>query len=183
MFFTKSVLSLTRKFADLMKTKSIVLDRRQIEQKTERIAFEILENTFDSPKIYVGGISGFGFVFAQRLVKKLQNISGQEIRLFEITVNKEAPSKSSIALSIDENELNGATVILVDDVINSGRTLIYAVAKLLDHEVHVLKVATLVNRTHRRYPVHADFVGLNIATTLKDHIMVSLGDEEMAYLE
>jgi pyrimidine operon attenuation protein / uracil phosphoribosyltransferase len=166
-----------------MKTKSIVLDRRQIEQKTERIAFEIVENTFETARIYVGGISGNGYLFADRLVKQLAKISKQEVRLFEITVNKEAPSKSSIVLSIPENELNGATVILVDDVINSGRTLIYAVGKLLDHEVHVLKVAALVNRTHRRYPVHADFVGLDIATTLKDHIMVSLGAEEMAYLE
>lgn len=166
-----------------MKSNSIVLDRRQIAQKTERIAFEIYENTFDSPKIYIGGITGNGFFFAERLVKKLNEISKQEVRLFEITVNKDAPTKNSITLSIPENELNGATVILVDDVINSGRTLIHAVGKLLNNDVHVLKVATLVNRTHRRYPVHADFVGLNIATTLKDHIMVSLGDEEMAYLE
>ncbi|MBI3135585.1 MAG: phosphoribosyltransferase [Bacteroidetes bacterium] len=166
-----------------MKTKSIVLDRRQIEQKTERIAFEIIENTFETPVIYVGGISGNGFLFAERLVKQLAKITKQEVRLFEITVNKDAPAKSSVSLSIEAKELNGATVILVDDVINSGRTLIYAVGKLMDHEVHVLKVATLVNRTHRRYPVHADFVGLNIATTLKDNIMVSLGTEEMAYLE
>lgn len=165
-----------------MKSKSVVLDRRQIEQKTERIAFEIMENTFENPKIYVGGITGNGFSFAERLVTKLKEISKQDVRLFEVTVNKEDPSKSSVALSIHENELNGATVILVDDVINSGRTLIYAVKKLLDHEVHILKIATLVNRTHRRYPVHADFVGLNIATTLKDTIMVSLGEEEMAYL-
>lgn len=166
-----------------MKTKSIVLDRRQIAQKTERIAFEIMENTFETPKIYVGGITGNGFLFAERLVKTLNEISSQEIRLFEVTVDKEAPAKRQVSLSIPENELNSATVILVDDVINSGRTLIYAVKKLLDHEVQILKVATLVNRTHRRYPVHADFVGLNIATTLKDTIMVSLGEEEMAYLE
>ncbi len=178
----KSIVSLATKNQIRMKTKSIVLDRRQIEQKTERIAFEIMENTFENPKIYVGGITGNGFFFAERLVKKLNEISKQEVRLFEITVSKEAPAKSSIVLSIPEQELNGATVILVDDVINSGRTLIYAVGKLMDHEVHVLKVATLVNRTHRRYPVHADFVGLNIATTLKDNIMVSLGEEEMAYL-
>jgi pyrimidine operon attenuation protein/uracil phosphoribosyltransferase len=165
-----------------MKSKSIVLDRRQIEQKTERIAFEIMENSFENPIIYIGGISGNGFPFAERLVKKLNEISDQQIRLFEISLNKENPATSPIKLSIPEKELNAAYVVLVDDVINSGRTLIYAVKKLLDHEVHVLKVATLVNRTHRRYPVHADYVGLNISTTLKDTIMVSLGAEEMAYL-
>lgn len=165
-----------------MPNKSIVLDRRQINQKIERIAFEIMENSFETPVIYIGGISGNGFPFAERLVKKLNEISDQEIRLFEISLNKEKPASSPVTLSIPEKELNGAYVVLVDDVINSGRTLIYAVKKLLDHEVHVLKVATLVNRTHRRYPVHADYVGLNISTTLKDTIMVSLGEEEMAYL-
>jgi len=72
--------------------------------------------------------------------------------------------------------------VVIDDVINSGRTMIHAVRRLLENKINVLKVATLVNRTHRRYPVQADFVGLNISTTLKDNIIVELGGEEQAYL-
>lgn len=165
-----------------MKSKSIVLNKIQIAQKTERIAFEIIENTFEEKTIYIGGIDGFGFSFAERLTEAIKKNSSQEVRLFKVSINKENPNATPISISIPENELNEATVILVDDVINSGRTLIYAVKKLLEHNLHVLKVATLVNRTHRRFPVHADFVGLNIATTLKDTIMVSLEGEEMAYL-
>lgn len=165
-----------------MKSKSIVLNKTQIAQKTERIAFEIVENTFENDVIYIGGIDGFGFSFAERLTESLKKISKQQVRLFKVVVNKENPNASPILISIPENELDNATVILVDDVINSGRTLIYAVKKLLEHNLQTLKIACLVNRTHRRFPVHADFVGLHIATTLKDNIMVSLGDEEMAYL-
>lgn len=165
-----------------MDAKSIVLTKSQIIQKTERIAFEILENTFEQKKIFIGGIDGNGYVFAERLVEQLKLHSKQEIELFKITVNKENPLETEIQFSINAENLSNATVILVDDVINSGRTLIYAVRELLSTNLMSLKVATLVNRTHRRFPVQADFVGVNISTTLQDNILVEFGQEEIAYL-
>ncbi len=166
-----------------MNNESIVLDKTQINQKTERIAYQILENSFEEKEIYVGGISGNGFLFAEKLVEVLKSISEQKILLFEITVVKDSPMKKEVKLSIDDNDLSGSTVILVDDVINSGRTMIYAVRRLLENELMKLKVATLVNRTHRRFPVHADFVGMDISTTLQDNITVQFGENEMAYLD
>jgi pyrimidine operon attenuation protein / uracil phosphoribosyltransferase len=166
-----------------MKQHSVVLDKWQIEQKIERIAFEILENTFENKHVFIAGISGNGYLFAERLVKKLGDISKQKFELFEITINKDKPLSTTIQLSLTDEKLKDATVILADDVINSGRTMIHAVRRLLENELAVLKVATLVNRTHRRYPVHADFVGLNIATTLKDNILVQFGENEHAYLD
>ena len=165
-----------------MNSKSIVLDNSQISQKIERIAYEIYENTFEERVLFIGGIAGNGFLFAERLVVELSRISDQEIRLFEINVDKDEPLKNEIRLSIDDTDLTNTTCILVDDVINSGRTMLYAVRKLIENELRVLKVATLVNRTHRRFPVHADFVGLNISTTLKDNIEVELKDENIAFL-
>lgn len=166
-----------------MVEKSIVLNQQQIKQKIERIAFEILENTFEEEEIFVAGISGNGFLLAERIIAKLNQISDQKVRLFEVTVNKDNPLDHEIKLSIDDIDLSDRTVIIFDDVINSGRTMIHAVRRILDNKLNVLKVATLVNRTHRRYPVKADFVGLNIATTLKDNIIVELGENEIAYLE
>jgi pyrimidine operon attenuation protein/uracil phosphoribosyltransferase len=165
-----------------MEAKSIVLNQAQIIQKTERIAFEIIENTFEEPKIYIGGIAGNGFVFAERLVAQLKANSAQEIILFKIEVNKENPLQEAISFSIERDNLHKASVIVVDDVINSGRTLIYAVRELLGINLTALKVATLVNRTHRRFPIRADFVGLHISTTLQDNILVEFGAEEIAYL-
>lgn len=160
----------------------IVLNQAQIIQKTERIAFEILENTFENPKIYIAGIEGNGYLFAERLVEQLNKHSDQEIRLFKIEVNKEKPVNETVNFSVPSDELIGATIILVDDVINSGRTMIYAVKALLENPLNILKVATLVNRTHRRFPVQADFVGVNISTTLQDNIIVELENEAVAYL-
>lgn len=166
-----------------MEEKSVVLRESEIHQKIDRIAFQIYETTFEENIVYVGGISGNGFLLAERLVSRLNEISEQSIRLFQLTIDKDQPLKSQVKLSIADEDLSEATVILVDDVINSGRTMSYAVRKILEYEINVLKIATLVNRTHRRFPVHADFVGMDIASTLKDHIRVELDEKPMAFLE
>lgn len=165
-----------------MNSNSIVLDQDQIRQKTERIALEILENTFEDANLYMAGICGNGQLFAERLITELKKHSQQKINLFEVKVNKKQPLSEPIQFSIDAAELEGQTVILVDDVINSGLTLIHSAAALLTNDLKALKVATLVNRTHRRFPVKADFVGLNVSTTLQDNIIVEFGDREVAYL-
>jgi len=166
--------------------KTEILNQNQISQKTERIAFEIYENFHNESQIFIAGIEGNGFIFAERLIQKLNKISGDDfkdgIRLFSIKINKDNPLDDPIELSIDTNYLNGANIILVDDVINSGRTLIHAVSKLLENKVHNIKTAILVNRTHRRFPISADFVGIDITTTLQDNIRVELKGKEVAYL-
>ena len=162
---------------------SAVLKNDQILQKTKRIAFQIHENTFEEDEIFVGGITGTGFILAQRIVDHLAGLSKQKIVLFEIKVNKKDPLSGRIELSIDDDLIKNSSVIVVDDVINSGRTMIYAVNRILENPVKILKIATLVNRTHRRFPVKADFVGLNISTTLQDSILVELGTENGAYLK
>jgi len=165
-----------------MNENSIVLNQDQIRQKTERIAFEILENTFEEKNLFIAGIAGNGYVFAERITAELKKHSSQNITLFEVTVNKKNPLTDSINYSATSEDLKDATVILVDDVINSGITLIHSVSALLTHNLKALKVATLVNRTHRKFPVKADFVGLNVSTTLQDNIMVEFGEKELAYL-
>jgi pyrimidine operon attenuation protein/uracil phosphoribosyltransferase len=166
--------------------KTIILDSKQIEQKTERIAYEIYENTFDEDILFIGGIKGNGFEFAERLIEKLNKIANgsypKGIRLFEISVNKKSPLSHSIDLSIDNKELENGSIILVDDVINSGSTLIHATSRILQQNVKTIKTAILVNRTHRKYPILADYVGLDVTTTLKDNIFVEFGDKEFAYL-
>jgi pyrimidine operon attenuation protein/uracil phosphoribosyltransferase len=166
-----------------MNAKTTVLNKAQIQQKIERIAFEILENTFEESKIYLAGIDGNGYLFAERLVEQLAKHSDQEIRLIKISIDKDKPLENEVTFSVPNDELREQTVVLVDDVINSGRTLIYAVREILGTPLKQLKVATLVNRTHRRFPVQADFVGVNISTTLMDNINVELGEEDIAFLE
>lgn len=165
---------------------TIILDSRQIEQKTERIAYEIYENSFNEEILFIGGIKGNGFEFAERLIEKLNLIARDSypkgIRLFEISVNKSNPLSHSIDLSLSDEELENSAVILVDDVINSGSTLIHATSRILQQNVKTIKTAILVNRTHRKFPILADYVGLDITTTLQDNIVVEFGDKECAYL-
>lgn len=165
---------------------TIILNASQIVQKTERIAYEIYENTFEEPILFIGGIKGNGFEFAERLVEQLNKIAKDAypngIRLFEVSVNKTDPLQHSIDLSLTDDELTDTAVILVDDVINSGSTLIHATARILQQKVKTIKTAILVNRTHRRFPILADYVGLDITTTLQDNIVVEFGENESAYL-
>ncbi len=166
-----------------MATKSVVLNQQEITQKTERIALEILENYFEEERLYIVGIEGNGFTFAERITDTIKAHSDLDVELLKLTVNKKAPLSTPISCSIDAKKLKSYSAVLVDDVINSGSTLIHAVRFLIMEDVKSLKVATLVNRTHRKFPVQADFVGIDISTTLQDNILVEFGENEVAYLE
>ncbi len=160
-----------------------ILDQRQIEQKINRLAHEILENTFEEGVIFVCGIHGNGFTLAKKLSEIIQANSDLKVVTFEITLNKEEPWSEEIVLSLDKEELKGGYIILADDVLNSGKTMQYALIELLRFPTRAIKTVTLVDRTHRRFPIKADFVGLSLSTTLKERVEVELNDKSSkAYL-
>lgn len=152
---------------------TIVLDDRQINQKLQRIAYEILENNSEDELLYLIGIKGNGFLIAEKLKEILTPITQQEIKVAEVSVNKQEPLAEPIRLSVSNEELKG-TLILIDDVINSGKTMQYALMKLLEQPVKTVKTVSLVDRKHRRYPIRCDYVGLTLSTTLQDRIEVVL---------
>jgi pyrimidine operon attenuation protein/uracil phosphoribosyltransferase len=162
--------------------ETLVLNEKQIEQKTRRIAHQILENSFESKTLFIGGITGNGVRFAQEIIAILTKISPQTIHFFEIKLNKDAPLSEAIVYSTPVNHLDGANIIIVDDVINSGKTMQYAVAKLLENPVRSIKTAVLVDRKHRRYPIKADYVGLTLSTTLQNHVEVAYNPTPKAFL-
>lgn len=150
----------------------VILDHQQIQQKIKRLAHEIIENSFEEQNIWIGGIKGNGSILANEIIREIENNSTQKIDTFEITIDKEEPWKSEARLSVPSEVIKGAFVILVDDVLNSGKTMQYALVKLLEHPTSALKTVSLIDRSHRRYPIKADFVGLSLSTTLKEHIEV-----------
>lgn len=150
----------------------VILDHQQIQQKIKRLAHEIIENSFEEQKILIGGIKGNGSILANEIIQEIQKNSTQRIDTFEITVDKEEPWKSDVQISVAGDAIKGAYVVLVDDVLNSGKTMQYALVKLLEHPTIALKTVSLIDRSHRRYPIKADFVGLSLSTTLKEHIEV-----------
>ena len=110
----------------------IILDHKQIQQKITRLGHQILENCFEEKQIFIGGISGNGFILAQNLSEIIKLHGGLDVVLFEITVNKEEPWSDVITLSIDQSQLKKGYIVLVDDVVNSGKTMQYALMKFLE---------------------------------------------------
>lgn len=160
-----------------------ILSHQEIQQKITRLGYEVLENCFEEPTIFLGGICGNGIVLAEKLKKVIQQESDQNVVLFEIKVNKDEPWKDPVQLSIPQSELKHGYIILVDDVLNSGKTMQYSLVKILEEPTKAIKTVALVDRTHRRYPIKADFVGLSLSTTLKERVEINLNDTNSeAYL-
>ena len=163
--------------------QNIILTHQEIEHKIKRIAYQIYETFVDEEEIVIAGIATNGFVFAKKIVTALQDIAPIKIALCEVNVDKQKP-QSSIITSITKEEYTNKGLILVDDVLNSGTTLIYAVRHFLDVPLTKFKTAVLVDRNHKKYPVKADFKGISLSTSLLEHVSVVFDDngQNSAYL-
>ena len=154
----------------------LILDKKQIQQKTTRIAYQILEDSLDEQEIVIAGIASQGYILAKRLKALLEEISSIKILLIKIEMNK-ASSHLDATTDIDVNECAGKTVILVDDVLNNGRTLAYGLGVFLDLPLKKIRTVVMVDRSHRNFPISSDFTGLELATVLKEHVDVVLNEE------
>jgi len=153
-------------------SKTLILDHDKIIQKVNRIAYQIFEDNYTEKEIIIAGIAPKGYQFAKLLSETLEKISKIKIQLVELKINKDNPIESKIELSINEKDLSDKVIIVVDDVLNSGKTLIYGVNYFLNGPIKKLSTAVLVNRNHRRFPISADYVGTSLSTTLQDHVEV-----------
>jgi pyrimidine operon attenuation protein/uracil phosphoribosyltransferase len=149
-----------------------ILSHIQIKHKIRRIAYQIYETNVSEKKIIIAGIEGGGLNFARKLQAVLQDITTAEIVLCKVMMDKKNPIKSGVSISIPESEYKNKSVVLVDDVLKSGSTLIYGVHHFLKTPLKQLKTAVLVNRNHKRYPVKADFKGISLSTSLQEHVTV-----------
>ena len=165
-------------------SKIEILNAVQIQQKLNRLAYEVYENNFSEKEILIAGIAGNGYMVAKRLEEILKKISPIKTTLGKITLNKENPLSTEPEMDFTEKDFKNRSVILVDDVLNSGKTLIYGVKVFLDKPVKKLNTVVLVDRSHTRFPVKADFVGLSLSTTLQEHIVADLSKKgkEVVYL-
>ena len=164
--------------------KTIILNTGQIEQKINRLAYEIYESFYTEKEIIIVGISGQGYSFAKRIFTTVKKISPLKIHLVKMILDKKNPLKKQPQLNMEESSFKGKVVLLIDDVLNTGKTLIYGAKTLLDFQVKQLTTVVLVNRRHRLFPIRADLVGLTLATTMQEHINVVLEKgKEAVYLE
>lgn len=150
---------------------SIILTNEQIESKTRRIAYQIYEVNFNEKEIIIAGITGNGFLFAKKITEVLTNISDLKVILCEVKIDKKQPL-NKITTSIGSSEYKNKSLVLVDDVLNSGTTLIYGIKHFLEVPLKRFNTAVLINRNHKKFPVKADFKGISLSTSLKEHISV-----------
>jgi len=150
---------------------SVILTNEQIAHKTKRIAFQILESSSNESEIVIAGIIGNGYIFAQRLVNELKTISDIDVILCEVSMDKRNPL-AGVQTDIPPSQYENKALILVDDVLNSGTTLIYGIKHFLEVPLKKFKTAVLINRNHKKYPVKADFKGLSLSTSLQEHVHV-----------
>ncbi len=157
-----------------MEAKTVILESKKIEQKIIRIAHEIAEFNYDEPGVILIGIADRGFQLAQRITEELGKCYDKPVQLGSLIMDKSNPVASEYKVDIALSEMTGKSVILVDDVLESGRTLIYAAKFLLTANVKKLTTVVLVDRMHPKFPITADFVGMTLSTTLQEHIHVDL---------
>jgi pyrimidine operon attenuation protein/uracil phosphoribosyltransferase len=149
-----------------------VLNHKQVGQKITRMAFEIYErNLHASGGMVVAGITGMGTILAHLLAAELRRISPLQVEEVEVLLDKQAVTATDVQLS-SPIALKGKTIILVDDVLNTGKTLVYALKPFLGHDVEKIEIAVLVNRSHGLFPVKPDYTGFELATTYNEHIRV-----------
>jgi len=151
-----------------------ILEQGQIKQKIKRLAVEIVEQNFDANEIIFAGINNNGLGFSKLLIKEVKKITKSKITPCQISLNPAKPIAEEVTISLPEAELRNKTIIIVDDVANTGRTLFYAFKPFMGILVKKMQVAVLVDRKHKSFPVQVDYVGLSLATTLKDNIDVRL---------
>lgn len=151
--------------------RNSILNNQEIEHKIKRIAYQIYETFAEEDLIVLAGITTNGYILAQKIGSVLETISDLKVTLCEVKINKQNPFQP-ITTSIPKELYTDRGIVLVDDVLNSGTTLIYGVKHFLDVPIKKFKTAVLVDRNHKKFPVKADFKGISLSTSSKEHVHV-----------
>jgi pyrimidine operon attenuation protein/uracil phosphoribosyltransferase len=154
-----------------------ILTAHQMQQKIKRMAVEIYEHNFEAQELTVVGISQSGYALASMLVHEMQDLPIM-VKLVRLTLDKTARQQPEVTLDQNLHDLEGKPLVLVDDVLNTGRTLWYALNVFSSIHLPKVDVAVMVARNHSQFPIKANFVGYSISTTLSDHIKVEMEHKE-----
>lgn len=155
-----------------MTKNNLIFNENDVRNKIKRLSLQILEDHYNQSEIHLIGIAPGGNILAAALKKSMQKIKPIEVHEHSIALNKKNPLDDLIDISVDAQNLKDKCVVIVDDVVNTGKTTFYALQPLVNVRLKSLKVAVLVDRLHKKFPVHCDYVGNTLSTTMKEHIDV-----------
>ena len=151
--------------------KKKILTNSQIKRKIKRISLQIIESNVEEKEVVLAGIEQNGFLLAKELNKMITEFSNLNIKLCSLKIDKKNPL-NNIGTSLNSSEYKNKSIVVVDDVLNSGSTLMYAVKHFLDTELRQLKTAVLVDRNHKKFPIKVDFKGVSLSTSIQNHVKV-----------
>ncbi len=154
-------------------TKHVILNHQEIQHKIKRIAYQIYESNINNSTVILAGIDTNGYVLAKKLKLYLDKISDIKSTLCKVVIDKKDPL-NEIKTSLKKEDYTNKSIVLIDDVLNSGSTLMYGVKHFLDVPLKQFKTAVLVNRNHKKYPIKADYKGISLSTSLNEHVEVIL---------
>jgi pyrimidine operon attenuation protein/uracil phosphoribosyltransferase len=158
----------------IMADKNYILNKEGAEQKLHRMSLELAEHlNGDTAPVILIGVRNSGTVIAQKAAALLKNYVPNDIKVISVAMDKNHPTTVELSEKIN---LDGLHVVLIDDVTNSGRTLLYALKPLLDFHPKSIQTLVMVERMHKLFPVNPDYVGLSVATTIQEHIQVEVED-------
>lgn len=159
-----------------------ILDSNQINQKILSLSWQVFEDNFSEKEIALVGIGAQGALIAEQVKFHLNTISTLKTTVFSLDVDRDKPF-NKVSTKFTENDFKNKVIILIDDVLHSGKTLTYAFKTFLDTSVKKMAVLVLIDRNHNTFPVKANYVGLSLSTTLKEYIEVELkGSNKGVYL-
>jgi pyrimidine operon attenuation protein/uracil phosphoribosyltransferase len=162
---------------------SIILNKQQIQHKIRRIAYQVYETNINEKEVVIAGIYENGFLFAKKLKTMVEKISPIKVLLCKVTIDKKTPT-NRIETSLSASDYKSKSIILVDDVLHTGATLIYGIKHFLEVPLKNLHTAVLIDRNHKMYPVKADFKGISLSTSLNENVAVVFEKENYyAYLD
>ena len=153
-----------------------ILDRESIRMKLERMALEIVENNLEEESIILVGIEENGSVIARNMERLLKEYSSLKVQLINLTLDKKHPGEITLSQQVD---ITNKVIVLIDDVANSGKTILYSLKPFLEYHPKKIQTLALVERTHKSFPIDVDYVGLSISTTLDEHIYVEVDGGEV----
>lgn len=151
--------------------KNYILDRSTAARKLERMAYEIVENNLTEEQVLLVGIKENGSIIAHNIQELLRQISSIGSELIHLSLDKRSPGEIKLSREVD---FTGKVIIVIDDVANSGKTMLYALKPFLGFHPKKIQTLVMVERTHKAFPVNSDYVGVSVATTLQEHIYVEV---------
>jgi pyrimidine operon attenuation protein/uracil phosphoribosyltransferase len=163
--------------------RTLLLSEKQVMQRINRLAYQIYEDNAREKEIVLAGIVRRGYLLAELIAEALKRISPLKITLTELIIDKHGQANGAISVAAGLEKLQGKAVILIDDVIDSGKTMMYSLKPLLEADIKKIRTVVLIDRNHKRFPLAADFTGLSLATTLQEHVDVEFnGNKVTAWL-